>query len=171
MKIGFLLGSFDPFHISHLSMVTKALNGGMDKVVIVPAKHNPWKKNQPLPLDIRIKFIKDAIKPFGDKCEVTDIENEIEGVSYSYLTCNLLRKKFADNEFFIICGSDIANVIDKWKNYDTEIKPYFKTFIIPRNDLISSTAIRKMVKNNEILYPYVTSYTEKIIKENHFYID
>ena len=42
MKTGLLFGSFDPFHIGHLSMAISALNSKeIDKVLIVPAYQNP----------------------------------------------------------------------------------------------------------------------------------
>ena len=45
MKIGILLGSFNPIHMGHLHMAASALNAGLvDEVVFVPSVQNPWKK-------------------------------------------------------------------------------------------------------------------------------
>ena len=46
MKVGLLLGSFDPIHIGHVHMATEALNRGLvDQVFFVPTMQNPWKEH------------------------------------------------------------------------------------------------------------------------------
>ena len=48
MRVGILLGSFNPIHMGHLHMATSALNAGLvDEVVFVPSVQNPWKKSIP----------------------------------------------------------------------------------------------------------------------------
>lgn len=38
MKIGLFLGSFDPIHIGHISIISSVLNAGfVDKVIVIPA--------------------------------------------------------------------------------------------------------------------------------------
>ena len=45
MKVGILLGSFNPIHMGHLHMAASALNAELvDEVVFVPSVQNPWKK-------------------------------------------------------------------------------------------------------------------------------
>ena len=42
MKVGFLLGSFDPIHMGHLYMASSTLNAGLvDEIVFVPSDQNP----------------------------------------------------------------------------------------------------------------------------------
>lgn len=45
MKIGIFGGSFDPIHLGHTRIINEAIISlQLDKMLIVPTKHNPWKK-------------------------------------------------------------------------------------------------------------------------------
>lgn len=189
MKIGFLCGSFDPIHIGHLHMITVALASNyIDKVIVIPTMQNPWKKDAPLPFDIRCAFIKDAIAPFGDKCELSSVEELVEGTKYFYKTSKILREQFKDDELYIIAGTDVAKEIHNWKNYDEEIAPYFKVIEITRNNQytltkdssiilnapaidVSSTLVRTMLQNGQNPYPYITLSIYSYIKAYDFYSD
>ena len=77
MKIGLLLGSFDPIHIAHINIASCVLNGGLcDKVLFVVAQHNPWKENNPAPFDVRCDMINASIEAFDGKCEVCELEKD-----------------------------------------------------------------------------------------------
>ena len=67
------MGSFDPIHTGHVNMIRVALKW-VDKIIVVPSGHNPWKKDEPAPFKLRVDMIAAAIKPFGDRVEVSDIE-------------------------------------------------------------------------------------------------
>lgn len=169
MKIGFLFGSFDPIHIGHLYMITSALEY-LDKVIVVPTMQNPWKKNPPLPFDTRVGFIMKSTWVFRDKCEVSEIEKTIEAPHYSYKDCIEFRKKYPNDELYIICGTDVAKVIDKWKNYETDIKPYWKTLVVSRSILdVSSTNIRQRIKEGKEIFPLVTAEVSEAIKDLNLY--
>ena len=77
MKIGLLLGSFNPITIAHVAMASNVIASGLcDKVLFVVAKHNPWKKEAPAPFELRCQMIEEAIKPLGDTCEVCRFEEK-----------------------------------------------------------------------------------------------
>ena len=49
MKIGIILGTFDPIHMSHTLLASTILNLKLvDKVYFVPTVQNPWKINHPI---------------------------------------------------------------------------------------------------------------------------
>ena len=122
-KIGLLLGSFDPIHIAHINIAACALNSGLcDKVLFVVAKHNPWKKAEPAPFDLRCKMIEAAIEPFGDKAEVCRFEEGFEPPVYSYLPIGKAIETYPDDEIYLLAGSDTIDKIPRWKNFDTHIK-------------------------------------------------
>lgn len=122
-KIGLLLGSFDPIHIAHINIAACALNSGLcDKVLFVVAKHNPWKKTEPAPFDLRCKMIEAAIEPFGDKAEVCRFEEEFEPPVYSYLPIGKAIETYPDDKIYLLAGSDTIDKIPRWKNFDTHIK-------------------------------------------------
>ena len=164
---GYLLGTFDPIHTGHLQMIHHALTkGGCDKVVVIPTRQNPWKEKQPASYEDRCQMIKNAILPFGDKCELSYSEMELEPPFYSYKTLERYR---ADGGV-IICGTDVAEKIHEWKNYETGIKPYFGVLVIPRgeND-ISSTRIRELIKNGQEIYPLVPETVREYITIKKLY--
>ena len=123
MKIGLLLGSFDPIHIGHLSIASCVLNSGLcDKVLFVVAKHNPWKKNEPAPYEIRCQMVEASIVGFNVSCEVCRFEEEFEPPVYSYLPITMAIEKYANDEIYIIAGEDTLREIPNWKNFETHIK-------------------------------------------------
>ena len=123
MKIGLLLGSFNPITIAHVSMAAAVINSKLcDKVLFVVAKHNPWKEENPAPFELRCQMIEAAIKPLGDAAEVCRIEENIEPPVYSYIPITIALEKYAGNEIFLIAGSDTIQKLPNWKNFKTHIK-------------------------------------------------
>jgi nicotinate-nucleotide adenylyltransferase len=123
MRIGLLLGSFDPIHIAHINIAACAINSGLcDKVLFVVAKHNPWKENEPTPFELRCKMIEAAIVPLGDKAEVCRLEEGIEPPTYSYKVISLIREQYPEDEIYLLAGSDTIDNVPHWKNFETHIK-------------------------------------------------
>ena len=156
-KIGFLMGSFDPVHIGHINMVRVALNSGLlDKVILVPSGHNPWKKEDPAPFDLRVQMIEVSIKEFGDKCEVSPIEGTFEPPFYSNKPLNHFKEKYSGNELFILCGTDTVNRIRRWRNAATDILPFYGIIEIYRGieDPMDEGSERYVEDKNGNKYPY-----------------
>ena len=123
MKIGLLLGSFNPITIAHVAMASNVIASGLcDKVLFVVAKHNPWKKEAPAPFDLRCQMIEEAIKPLGDKCEVCRFEEKYEPPVYSYIPINEAIEAYPNDEIILIAGTDTIDRIPNWKNFETHIK-------------------------------------------------
>jgi nicotinate-nucleotide adenylyltransferase len=123
MKIGLLLGSFDPITVAHVAMASAVINSKLcDKVLFVVAQKNPWKEKEPASFDIRCKMVEAAIKPLGDKCEVCRFEELLEPPVYSYKPIVLLLAIYPKDNLFIIAGSDTIQRIPNWKKFDDQIK-------------------------------------------------
>lgn len=199
MKIGLLLGSFDPIHIAHINIASAILNTKLcDKVLFVVAKQNPWKEHPPISFDLRCEMIRASISAFDGKCEVCAVEREIEPPTYSYKTLDIIRKQYTNDELFIICGSDAYNGLHKWKNYESHIKNNFGVILIRRCEeaitstlnnkpfelkkiegditevitspiIASSTMIRNMIAYGMNPIPYITQEVYQIIKRYNLY--
>lgn len=195
MKIGLLLGSFDPIHIGHVHIATHVINEGIcDKVLFVVAKKNPFKDYLPVPFDLRCEMVNVSIRGLENKCEVCTIESEIEGVSYSYKSLTMLREKYPNDELCVICGIDTFLQSNKWKNFDTHIKPYFSFIVLDRANMmwppidkeqeekrpratfirqaplpVSSSLIRMMLSEGKTPIPYINKETYDIILKNKLY--
>lgn len=123
MKIGLLLGSFNPITIAHVAMASNVIASGLcDKVLFVVAKHNPWKKEVPAPFDLRCQMIEEAIRPLGDKCEVCRFEEKYEPPVYSYIPINEAIETYPNDEIILVAGTDTIERIPRWKNFETHIK-------------------------------------------------
>ena len=123
MKIGLLLGSFNPITIAHVAMASNVIASGLcDKVLFVVAKHNPWKKEAPAPFDLRCQMIEEAIRPLGDKCEVCRFEEKYEPPVYSYIPINEAIETYPNDEIILVAGTDTIDRIPRWKNFETHIK-------------------------------------------------
>lgn len=186
MKIGILLGSFDPIHIGHIAIVSKVLNDGLvDKVLFLPAVQNPWKHRKAVSVDLRADMIRGAMYESGFKrdqfyVEIVSKENK-DGNYYTFDQLEALKNLYTgDIEFVILGGTDTVNDMSKWyrgekllKNWKVvEIsRPGFSSEISDMSITVSSSAIRNLLRYNKIPLPWITKGTWKIIKKRKLYRD
>lgn len=186
MKIGILLGSFDPIHIGHIAIVSKVLNEGLvDKVLFLPAVQNPWKHRKAVSVDIRADMIRGAMYESGFKqnqfsVEIVSKKNKDENY-YTFDQLEALKNIYdKDIEFVILGGTDTVNDMSKWyrgeellKNWKVvEIsRPGFSSEISDMSITVSSSAIRNLLRYNKIPLPWITKGTWEIIKEKKLYRD
>lgn len=131
-KIGIFLGSFDPIHVGHLNIIREALKL-LDKVIVVPARHNPWKAHKPAPFAIRCEMTGLALMPFGDNANMSDIEDSFDEPYYSYKTLEYFKNLYEGDELYLICGSDTAPQVLYWKGAEEKIMPFYKILSFGRN--------------------------------------
>lgn len=130
--IGIFLGSFDPPHIGHLSVVSECLNSGVSKVLVVPAYLNLWKPDQ-TPYIKRLKMVKSAFKEYGEKVKVMlserilfhdprlrEIYYDPEDISLdtgvpSYALLRYLKDEMPEEDIRLITTSETFKEIGKWK--------------------------------------------------------
>ena len=105
MKIGIFGGSFDPIHLGHTRIINEAIISlQLDKMLIVPTKHNPWKEDSVANNQQRIEMIQIALKD-NSKCEV--LENlllKMELMVKKHILqecCMILPKKWIKNKKMI----------------------------------------------------------------------
>ena len=112
MKIGIFGGSFNPIHNSHIQLCEAASNSlGLDRLILIPTGDNPLKNEWGATRSQRLEMTEIAAAAHPD-WEVSSIEVNREGTSYTVDTINEL-KKTMDGDFFFISGSDILFSLSK----------------------------------------------------------
>lgn len=111
-------GTFDPPHIGHLIVADQVLHAlDLDRVLLVPA-NKPWQKlshRDISPAEKRLTMTRAAV---GDAAglEVSDIEIELGGPSYTSVTLEALDQQYPDADWMVIVGADAAVGLDSWHN-------------------------------------------------------
>lgn len=114
-RIGIFGGSFDPVHLGHLWIAEAAREHlVLDEVRWIPAATSPLKKHGPVASDEdRLQMVKLAIS--GHPQFVLDDRELRRGeISYTVDTMAELVAENADDEFFLIIGSDSLASFDRW---------------------------------------------------------
>lgn len=193
-RIGIFGSSFNPLHVGHLIMAEQAMERLLlDKVLLVPTKSPYHKRSQMLDFDKRYNMA--VIEAdLNDRIEVSDVEEKIEGNSYTFDVINLLKTEYPDSDFFFIMGSDSLIGFEKWYKADELLSmASFVVFQRPEdesvdglvddykdkgmdihyfNDLqieISSTYIRNCLKEKKSVKYLLTEGVINYIKENDLY--
>jgi nicotinate-nucleotide adenylyltransferase len=121
-RIGLLGGSFDPIHYGHLAIAeTSRIALRLDRVIFIPAARQPLKhgRHGALPPQ-RLAMAKLACAS-NPAFEVSAIELERPGPSYSVVTLETLHKQ-RPGEYFFLLGSDAASDLGHWYAADRVIE-------------------------------------------------
>ena len=120
MKIGIFGGTFNPIHYGHLRSAEEAREAlDLDRVVFIPCFLPPHKGHKDIaPPKQRLEMLQLAIAGNAD-LELSRIEVDREGPSYSVETFRELRKLYAEDEaLYFIIGADSFVDIASWKDYE-----------------------------------------------------
>jgi nicotinate-nucleotide adenylyltransferase len=116
-KIGIFGGTFSPMHLGHLAVAKAALEkAGLDKIYIVPAKVNPFRKDAPptIPDLTRLEIIRRTCINLPQLIP-SDIEINRGGVSYAIDTVKEIAAIQSEaSEIYWIMGEDSLPGLKSW---------------------------------------------------------
>lgn len=198
MKKAIFGGTFDPIHIGHIHIAYEALyNLKLDKILFMPAGNPPNKLNKQITdAKIRYDLVNKAIEG-EESFEISDYEINKKENSYTYETIELFSKLQSNTEWYFLIGADSLIDLDNWKNVDRLLnscrlvvynragfelekilkqKKYLESkynnkiiFLdMPIID-ISSTSIRKSIKEGRNINYLLPKGVEKIVEKLKLY--
>jgi len=114
-RIGMLGGTFDPIHYGHLVLGETAREEiGLDRVILVPTGHSWRKSDREIEVGARrLEMLRLAVTD-NPKFEVSSIEVEREGPSYSEITLAALQEANAGADLYFILGRDALADLPNW---------------------------------------------------------
>ncbi|WP_438961815.1 nicotinate (nicotinamide) nucleotide adenylyltransferase [Nonlabens sp.] len=190
-NIGLYFGTFNPVHIGHLAIANYLIeNSNLDEIWMVVTPHNPHKKKSSLLNDYqRLHMVHIATEDYL-KIKDSSVEFHLPQPNYTVNTLAHLTEKYPDNEFTLIMGEDNLKSLHKWKNYQVLLEEYH-IIVYPRiskgtipEDLlnhksvtridapimeISSTMIRKAIKEGKDLRYFMHHKVQEYVEEMNFY--
>ncbi len=202
MRIGIFGGAFNPVHNGHLHLIDSLSRYPMypsmqpvDKILIIPTANPPHRSSDGFADgNDRINMLRLALED-NTKAEVSTIEFELRGKSYTFNTLKALRKLYPNDEFYLFIGSDQLLYFTSWYKFrriakmaqvvgfsrSKEDNEAVRQFLIENENLgiqtfdaspyeMSSTKIREAVKNGESIAEYVPVAVADYIKEHGLYV-
>ena len=132
MSICIFPGTFNPIHKAHISMAEFALeNYKFDKIIFIPAYLPPHKDVDKDLAQHRYNMVKIAISK-NPKFEISDIEYQSEGKSYSLITVKKIIEQYnLKSRLNFIIGTDAFVQLDSWYHAD-ELKKLVHFIVFPR---------------------------------------
>ncbi len=117
-RIGIYGGTFNPPHIGHIQAAKEAVEAlGLSKLLLIPDRIAPHKvipSGSPTPRQ-RLEMLRIAAADCPGM-EVSDMELNREGVSYSYETVLEVKRRYPDCEIVLLMGTDMFLSFDTWRN-------------------------------------------------------
>lgn len=116
-------GTFNPFHIGHYEMLNIICNlSFIDKVFVMPDKIPPHKKFDDIVEDIHRQNMCKIVCDDFNKAELSLIEFERDGKSYTVDTIKEFKNKYPNDNFFFVIGGDMLSTLDTWYNWQELIE-------------------------------------------------
>ena len=116
-RIGIYGGTFNPPHMGHIRAALTAVEVlGLDRLLVIPDRIAPHKQ---LPEDSaspeqRLEMLQLALKDKA-KIEVSDLELQREGKSFTYETVEQLHAAAPQDEFILLMGTDMFLSFHQWR--------------------------------------------------------
>ncbi len=189
MHIGLYFGSFNPIHTGHLIVANHVIeHTDITKIWFVVSPHNPLKDSHSL-LDEydRLHLVNLAIED-NPKFRGSNVEFQLPKPSYTIDTLTYLVEKFPLEQFSVIMGADSFQNIHRWKNFE-QLVAQFSFIVYNRAGFeiedtygaritileapllqISSTYIRRQIKEKKSIKYIVPPAVEHYILANNYYV-
>lgn len=142
MKIAMFGGTFDPFHLGHLAMAKYILRENYaEKILFVPAPQPPHKEGVNIsPYAIRRKTVELSIEGL-ENMEISDIECERTGKSYSIDTLDALQKIYPGDQIIMLIGGDSLATLHLWFRVH-DLAARYPILTMPRPDCFPEEALK-----------------------------
>jgi nicotinate-nucleotide adenylyltransferase len=190
-NIGLYFGTFNPIHVGHLIIANHLVeHSNLDEIWMVVTPHNPFKKKSSLLDNVHRFALVDLATEKYSKIKPSDIEFKLPQPNYTVYTLAHISEKYPKYNFSLIMGEDNLKSFHKWKNYET-ILEHHHIYVYPRISegtvetqfhnhakihkvdapivQISSTMIRKGIKNKKNVQALVSETVWKYIDEMNYY--
>ena len=189
MKLGVYIGSFNPVHMVHEGIVKELLdNKIVDKLIVIPACSSYHLKSGLESFKDRYNML-DLV--FSDDVIISELEKD--EYHYTYQNIEILKKNYPSDDLYLIIGADNLIELNTWKNYtyllencyfivygrngidtgeyiNNSFTNYKNKFIIRKSiDEVSSTKIRKLIKEGESFINELDTKVYDYIKEHKLY--
>jgi len=117
-RIGIYGGTFNPPHVGHIQAAKQAVKAlGLSKLLVIPdriAPHKAMPGNSASPQQ-RLDMLRLALADCPE-IEVSDIELNREGPSYTYETVLLLKDRYPGDDLVLLMGTDMFLSFQTWRN-------------------------------------------------------
>lgn len=195
-KIGIFGGTFDPIHMGHMQIANYCKEKlVLDEVLFIPASVSPLKsqeKQSSISSVQRLELLRAAIRNYPEY-KIDTCEMDKGGISFTVDTIKYLLERSGNEEYYLIIGEDNAREFSRWK-YPDEILSLvyvvvYRREAIAKVDLniskkyrdkmqhlesplirISSSDIRKRIKQGKDIKNMVPESVEKLISERGYYL-
>lgn len=148
MTIGIIGGSFNPIHIAHLIIADRFVDQrGLDHCFFVPTHQSPFKTSDAAvaPAADRLAMVQLATVQHA-KFQVSDVEIQRGGVSYTIDTIRHFAAQYPDAEINILIGSDQAVEFVRWKDWQQIVREA-QVCIVRRPFLLTPEMEERMSEN------------------------
>lgn len=129
IKTGIFGGAFNPPHNGHINLAREAIEQlNLRRLLIIPTFESPHKQIKLAPFEQREEMCRRAFMPLdgSGKCdcrvEISDIEREMGGLSYTINTIRELAKRCPDERFYLLIGGDMLFSFREWYKYESVLK-------------------------------------------------
>ena len=186
-RLGILGGTFDPIHVGHLAAASEVHHVlGLDSILLIPANAQPLKPAPVASGTDRLAMCEAAIAS-DPRMQVSDIDLQRGGPTYTVDTLGDLRKLHPGADFFFITGADSLATLPQWKDYETLVT--LATFVgvsRPGHSLkqldaphvlvevpamaVSSTDVRDRVRAGAPIRYLVPDAVAQYVQDNQIYL-
>lgn len=151
MRIGIYGGSFDPVHLGHLIAAESAREqASLDRVIFVPAAQSPHKTDRtPAAAADRLAMLELATSGHP-AFEVSSVELERGGISYTVETLAEMRARFPDDQLVLLLGPDAVRGLATWRE-PRRIAELAELVTISRSGLDDEDQLRNDATLRELL--------------------
>ena len=200
LRVGIYGGTFAPIHNGHVAAAKVFMEQmKLDYLFIIPTYLPPHKQvdssDDPL---YRLKMCELAFEGV-DGVVISDVEISRGGKSYTYDTLKELQRP--DTRLFLLCGTDMVLTFDQWYRFEDIFKMCYPTYVRRENDPfltkrivakigeyyekygvmfrrivtdpieISSTEIRRAVREGKDISSMVPEGVAEFIRQNGLYLE